>query len=281
MLPGEMQLRRDEARFWRGDTWPGIELMRAHWFRHTFPKHFHDCYTVGINDAGAGQFDCRRQRYEALPHSLNLIEPGETHTGQAFRDRGWIYRDFYISTEYMYELAKQVETNRAPEFRSAAVHDPELANQFRRAFDALTGTATVLEQDHVMLRAIRNLCIRHTDQRTLHARVSHEPAAVARVCDYVHARYADEITIGNLADIVGWSPYHLIRVFQREMGMPPHAYQSVLRVNEAQKRLRRGADIADAALACGFYDQSHMNRVFRRVLGITPGEYRRAISSKT
>jgi len=75
MLPREMQQRRDEARFWRGDTWPGIELMRAHWFRHTFPRHFHDCYTVGINDAGAGQFNCRRQRYEALPHSLTSSNP--------------------------------------------------------------------------------------------------------------------------------------------------------------------------------------------------------------
>jgi len=39
---------KDEARFWRSGKWPGIELMRAHWVRHAFPTHFHDCYTIGI-----------------------------------------------------------------------------------------------------------------------------------------------------------------------------------------------------------------------------------------
>jgi AraC-like DNA-binding protein len=62
--------------------------------------------------------------------------------------------------------------------------------------------------------------------------------------------------------------------------MPPHAYQNVLRVHEAQKLLRIGADIAHTALACGFYDQSHMNRIFRRVLGTTPGRHQKASSSK-
>src|SRR6266581_7887775 len=95
---------KDEARFWRSGNWPGIELMRAHWVRHAFPKHFHDCYTIGINDHGAGNFQCRREKHNALPGTLNLIEPGETHTGQASADCCWTYRDFYIGVEPMREL---------------------------------------------------------------------------------------------------------------------------------------------------------------------------------
>lgn|SRR5262249_1120127 len=104
---------------------------------------------------------------------------------------------------------------------------------------------------------------------------------VGRVRDYIHAHYAEELSTANLAGLIGRSPYYLIHAFHRCMGMPPHGYQNVLRVNEAQKQLRQGAIIADVALACGFYDQSHMNRLFRRVLGTTPGVYGKAILSKT
>src|SRR5207253_4989719 len=55
----------DIACFWRSEKWIGIELMRVHWVHHTFPKHFHDSYTIGINDGGAGHFQCRHKNQEA------------------------------------------------------------------------------------------------------------------------------------------------------------------------------------------------------------------------
>src|SRR5262245_11202053 len=121
-----MLLPIDEARSWRSAEWLGIELMRAHWDHHAFPKPFHDAYTIGINDEGAGNFECRHSRQEAWPGILNLIEPGELHTGEASSELGWIYRDFYISVERMRELARQVDIDTVPEFRSATALDPDL-----------------------------------------------------------------------------------------------------------------------------------------------------------
>src|SRR5262249_29412598 len=89
-------LLQDQAQFFRPHRWRGLELMRAHWVHHAFAKHFHDCYTIGINDRGAGCFECRHKNNNAWPDTLNLIAPGETHTGQARDGGGWIYRDFYV-----------------------------------------------------------------------------------------------------------------------------------------------------------------------------------------
>ena len=279
-----MKLTADKAHFWRSDKWPGFELMRAHWVRHSFSKHFHDCYTIGINDGGAGNFDCRHKKQDAWPGRLNLIEPGETHTGGASSECGWLYRDFYISVECMHDLARRVNVTQIPEFCSATVHDPELAHEFREVFVAMTTMpATHLEQDYLLVKAIRRLCVRHGCQQPAHVRVSKEREAISRIRDYIHAHFAEEITISRLASLTGWSTFHLIRAFHEATGIPPHAYQNTLRVAQAQEQLRNGESIADAAVSCGFYDQSHMNRLFRRMLGATPGQYRRtaAISSKT
>jgi AraC-like DNA-binding protein len=59
--------------------------------------------------------------------------------------------------------------------------------------------------------------------------------------------------------------------------MPPHAFQTQLRVARARKLLREGASPASAALEVGFTDQSHLNRHFKRVLGITPAFFRKNV----
>ncbi|HYM70106.1 MAG TPA: helix-turn-helix transcriptional regulator, partial [bacterium] len=66
---------------------------------------------------------------------------------------------------------------------------------------------------------------------------------------------------------------HLCRTFHREVGLPPHAYQTQVRVERARSLLRNGVPIAEAAAAVGFYDQAHLTRQFKRVIGVTPGQY--------
>ncbi len=73
---------------------------------------------------------------------------------------------------------------------------------------------------------------------------------------------------------MGLEPLYLIRVFKSSVGVSPHSYQIQLRIAQVQRLLRAGASIADASFACGFFDQSHMTRAFKKVLGITPGRFR-------
>ncbi len=278
-----MQARIDEAAFCRPASHDGIELMCAHWVRHAFPKHFHNCYTIGIGDGGAGGFDCRGRRFDVRRDILSLIEPGETHTGHARSSHGWIYRDLYIDADRLHALLADADVHALPRFRSAAVYDPDLARRFRAAFEALSvRRCSVLEQEHLLLKAVRLLFTRHSEApENGGPALSPGRSSTRRVRDYLDAHYADEVTTGVLASLVSVSPYHLIRVFHREIGMPPHAYQNVVRVNRAQKLLRSEMNLPNVALVCGFYDQAHMNRIFHRVVGVTPGQYRSAISSKT
>ena len=70
------------------------------------------------------------------------------------------------------------------------------------------------------------------------------------------------------------SSYYLLRAFHRALGLPPHQYLMNVRIQRAQAMLSRRLPIARVAAACGFSDQSHLNRCFKRVLGVTPGRYR-------
>ena len=67
----------------------------------------------------------------------------------------------------------------------------------------------------------------------------------------------------TLAEEVGWSRRHLAARFREHVGLPPKALARILRFERAAERLRRGADLSDAALDSGYYDQAHFNRDFR------------------
>ncbi|MNW06617.1 transcriptional activator FtrA [compost metagenome] len=55
--------------------------------------------------------------------------------------------------------------------------------------------------------------------------------------------------------------------------MPPHAYQIQARLRKGRQLLKAGNGVLETALACGFHDQSHFHRHFRKSIGVTPGDY--------
>lgn len=72
------------------------------------------------------------------------------------------------------------------------------------------------------------------------------------------------------------SRYHFIRKFKRETGLTPHQYAIQNRVRRAKELIRGKVPLALAAAEAGFFDQSHLNRYFKRNLGVTPLAYRDA-----
>jgi AraC family transcriptional regulator len=92
----------------------------------------------------------------------------------------------------------------------------------------------------------------------------------------MRSRLAESISLEELAKAAGLSPFHFARQFKAATGHPPHDYHIRLRIDRAQELLRtRGREWNLAAIAneCGFADQSHFSRQFKRVVGVTPGDY--------
>lgn len=83
--------------------------------------------------------------------------------------------------------------------------------------------------------------------------------------------------IRDMARSVGTSPYHMIRQFKASFGLTPHQFQIQCRIRKAQKLLERGESVTGAAYAAGFCDQSHLDRCFRKVVRMTPNEYKNSI----
>jgi AraC-like DNA-binding protein len=102
------------------------------------------------------------------------------------------------------------------------------------------------------------------------------PRAIARIVEYLDAHLAEDISVEVLARIAGLRPAHFSLQFRRSFGEPPHRHVIRMRVERARQLIERGADPSAAALTVGFYDQSHLARHMRRMLGVTPGQVARS-----
>jgi AraC-like DNA-binding protein len=106
------------------------------------------------------------------------------------------------------------------------------------------------------------------------ARASDRPSrAVQRALDFIDACFADPISLSELAAIAGLSISRFAVRFSAEIGVSPQQYVRLVRVRHAQRLLRRGLPPSIVATEVGFFDQSHLCRHFKRVLGRTPGEW--------
>lgn len=101
------------------------------------------------------------------------------------------------------------------------------------------------------------------------------PPWLEDACDALRETYADPPTLSELAALVGRHPMHVARAFRRHLGCTAGAYLRTHRL-ETARRLLVGTDrsLSEVAYGCGFSDQSHMTRLFRARLGVTPGDLR-------
>jgi AraC family transcriptional regulator len=96
-----------------------------------------------------------------------------------------------------------------------------------------------------------------------------------RVFELIEARLADPLTLNDLAGAACLSPYHFSRTFHEATGRPPHRFLIERRIEVAQAMLREGrAALAEVALDAGFGSQANFSRTFRKITGLTPGQYR-------
>jgi AraC family transcriptional regulator len=120
---------------------------------------------------------------------------------------------------------------------------------------------------------IRSYAVRDRSMRTYRGGLG--PARLRTIKELVQAKIEDELTLYEMAQSVELSAAHFARMFHKSTGETPHQYVLRLRIERAKEMLRVSeARVLDVAVACGFKTQQHFARVFRRICGASPTEYR-------
>lgn len=263
------------ARHWRYAGVPGLDLLRARYVRHAFPRHSHEGFVLGAVRRGIEDVLMPDGTISAVPGSVVMINPEVPHAAHAGVAEGWSYATLYPTKELVADVAAETTTLRGTAgFAETIVHDPHAARLIHEVHLAAEA-GNALAADTVFRVAISRMLRRHG-----HCLPARGPLpAAARTAALAKEVLAERMTrppsLEALARELGTSPFALLRAFKAAYGMPPHTWLTNARVRRAQHLLNAGTAPADAALAVGFTDQPHLNRHFTRIVGVPPGAYRR------
>lgn len=236
---------------------PGVEVLRAVIAEHRFPPHAHDTWTVALLHRGTAHFRLGGRRLTARVGDPVVIAPGVVHTGEPGRG-GYAYTSVYLDTAVLAA---------APDRPIDA--DGRLRPAVERLACGLARRATPLEVGEL----VEAVCSAVRADAPADRAGGH--LGVRRAREVLADRWAETVTLAELAVHAGLSRERLIRLFHDEHGLPPHAYQLNLRLQHARRLLLDGETPARVAAATGFCDQAHLSRAFRRTFAVPPGRFAR------
>ena len=250
----------------------GSTLMRAHFDTHRFERHSHDSFSIGLTTSGVQAFHCNGSRHASLPGDLILFNPDQAHDGQKGAPEGFGYTIFQLPVDMVVasrDAGAGIDFPR--HFRSPVARDPALARAFVSAVAALDQDGETLRAQELLTTLVADLFARQGEAGRL--RVDVLPPGAQRLNaarDFLAAHYQRDVGIAELAEKTGLSRAHLTRAFSRHFGAPPHVWLNSVRLGRARELLLANHGIAEVAAACGFADQSHFSRRFKRSMGLTP-----------
>jgi AraC-like DNA-binding protein len=251
-----------------------VELLHAYYVQHAYPRHSHDYYVISLIARGRQSFTHQGTKLSTPPGGLILINPGAVHTGEAADTQGFELRALYPSTSFMETAVFELTGRRAlPFFKEVRVDQRWATNNVLSLHKAILDGADLLECESRILWTMAQLIRQYAAIGATEGHLGKEKKTIQQVRQYIDEHFAESVTLNRLAQQVALSPYYLLRVFGAEVGMPPYAYLESVRIRHTQRLIKAGKPLVEVAAEVGFSSQSHMTRQFKKIIGVTPGQY--------
>jgi AraC-like DNA-binding protein len=270
--PAETELRRRQRRF----VVPGalevetcvVSGTAAPW------SEYHEGFTLCRVLAGPEvAWRCGKATHRRSIERAMVVGPGELHVDCAAQPAGASLQILRIPAAIV-EAAANVREAETFALNDHSTSDGALLEALASLHASIEERADVAEVRSRLgecLRYLVRMC-RSTETRRIE---SEEHVVLKRARRFMQEHVGESTTLDDLAACARTGKYHLVKLFRRHLGCPPQAYLMHMRASRARTLLLRGSPCGVVAHECGFCDQSHLNRWFKRIYGVNPGLYLR------
>jgi AraC family transcriptional regulator len=236
--------------------------------------------------------------HQGPPSALERIDDGQGHSGVmppgglqiipvgtacTWRHTGTRFIVLLLTTEKIQQVAAELHRNRSELLTQFAIQDPRIEHICLALLAELAagGPSGRLYGEGLATALAAHLISSYSSiPRPLPMLTKGLPAPLLRrIVSMIEDRLDEDLSLADLASEAGLSQSHFASLFRLSTGLPPHQYIVRRRVERAQSLLRSGTlSIEEIATTVGFYDQSHLTRQMRHVLGVTPRYIREHLS---
>ncbi|MFF0105377.1 AraC family transcriptional regulator [Streptomyces hirsutus] len=252
---------------WRPRVPGVVEVFHARFTEYAYPMHVHDAWTLLIVDDGAVRYDLDRHEHGTPHDTVSLLPPHVPHNGAPATSDGFRKRVLYLDGTHLGDELIGAAVDR-PDLR-----DPLLRRRVGQVHAALVGPGDEFEAES-RLTLVGERLRTHLRSRAGAPEPLRNPVLARRLRELLDKRVVEGLGLAEAAGLLAAHPAHLVRAFSGAYGIAPHQYLMSRRVGRARRLLLDGRAPSEVAVATGFYDQAHLTRHFRKLVGVTPGRYR-------
>ncbi|MCL1864768.1 MAG: AraC family transcriptional regulator [Spirochaetes bacterium] len=214
-----------------------FEILKVRESTHNFPVHIHKRICTGKIDAG--------EKFLVTNNKVHILKNG----------------DFFFIPPYMPHSC-YVEKGGSVSYTILSADDIRKISK-----------ETICNDEINSFIDIKNISLIYEYGLKMLDNYSYSESLTGKLMAYIDEHSADQLSLELLARIVNLNPYYLVHKFKETTGLTPHQYIIQARIRNLKKRFVSDKEILNSALDCGFYDQSHFIRHFKKHVGITPKNY--------
>ena len=213
------------------------------------------------------------------PHSMRIVNLSAEYSANITCPHETLV--FYVPRLVLNDFAEESGTRRVSHFVcQPGIIDPIMVHLGAVLLPAFQrpNEASALFTEHVTFAMLTHLCSAYGGARpgTPFSKGGMTRLQATRAKEFLAAHCADDLSLVDAARACGLSRGHFTKAFRVATGLTPHQWLQRYRIDKAKDQLLDPAlSIADIAISCGFADQSHLTRVFSRLIGDSPAAWRR------
>ena len=259
-----------KSNIFKNDKLSFIELLYLEDVTPCSKNHTHEELTIFAIKEGSLNLIFNDTSFEFLPNQIVIINNNIPHLASLNTQSkdGYV---IYLKKEYLRTIDFDLKSS------FELVKQKSIHKNFIKMCDCLLDNkVSLLEKEEKFF----SFCLSFFSFESKQIQIEEESSLALDIKKYLDEKYLEEFILDDLAKSFDLSVIHLIRVFKKEFGLPIHSYILNKKVHFAKELLSSNLPIIEVAQNSGFFDQSHLNRSFKRIFQITPKEYQKHIFSK-
>ncbi len=230
--------------------------------------HLHEELTLTIIKEGSLKIIFNEKSFDLLPNDIVIINEQIPHCA-TINKKSYDGYVLYLNKKFL--LRNSLQFSLAYEL----IQDKTIYDEFLLLCTCLLDkNSSILEKEEKLF----NFCFLTFPQENKDfLEKKTEENLANKIKNYLDINYLEDLSLEELSLEFGVSIVHLIRVFKNDFGLPIHSYILNKKVHKAKELLDTNISMVEVAQNSGFFDQSHLNRSFKRVFQLTPKQFKKSL----
>lgn len=257
--------------FFKDEKFPFIECRYTTNSGKHYKPHMHKSFSIGAISAGEVLYSVAKQKALLQKNSLAIINPNTLHSCNPVQKKQRSYYMLYLDTSWCQKV--QASLFKTEEFllqKEILLEDEAIYKRYIKTMDFFMNEESfLLEKEQMMVELLEAIFLKlHPSEEE-----SKSSLHVKKLQALLSSNIEEDLTLESLSQSLHVNPYTLLRHFKDEVGITPHAFRMNYRIESAKRLLQEGLSLAQVALNCGFFDQSHFHKQFKLITTVTPKQY--------